>query len=139
MAHGWVVGACPDFQNSWESLPESTWGLKQPWGWQPPVTGHPWLTGLSSQEYSIVIEQLSSGRWVPFDGDDIQLEFVRIDPFVRTFLKRKGEGILVGESCRQSVPTLTCSREAEKYWETPPGYLSWIFPRRQIQRPVQVA
>uniref|UniRef100_A0A8D1U227 Dolichyl-diphosphooligosaccharide--protein glycosyltransferase 48 kDa subunit n=1 Tax=Sus scrofa TaxID=9823 RepID=A0A8D1U227_PIG len=41
-------------------------------------------------EYSIVIEQLSEGRWVPFDGDDIQLEFVRIDPFVRTFLKRKG-------------------------------------------------
>ncbi|XP_007934057.1 dolichyl-diphosphooligosaccharide--protein glycosyltransferase 48 kDa subunit [Orycteropus afer afer] len=41
-------------------------------------------------EYSIVIEQLSNGRWVPFDGDDIQLEFVRIDPFVRTFLKKKG-------------------------------------------------
>jgi len=42
-------------------------------------------------EYSIVIEQLSNGRWVPFDGDDIQLEFVRIDPFVRTFLKKKGK------------------------------------------------
>ena len=41
-------------------------------------------------EYSIIIEQLSNGKWVPFDGDDIQLEFVRIDPFVRTFLKRKG-------------------------------------------------
>uniref|UniRef100_F6PZY0 Dolichyl-diphosphooligosaccharide--protein glycosyltransferase 48 kDa subunit n=1 Tax=Xenopus tropicalis TaxID=8364 RepID=F6PZY0_XENTR len=39
-------------------------------------------------EYSIVIEQLSNGKWVPFDGDDIQLEFVRIDPFVRTFLKK---------------------------------------------------
>ncbi|KAF6108197.1 dolichyl-diphosphooligosaccharide--protein glycosyltransferase non-catalytic subunit [Phyllostomus discolor] len=50
----------------------------------------PQLTGLPSQEYSIVIEQLSDGKWVPFDGDDIQLEFVRIDPFVRTFLKRKG-------------------------------------------------
>ncbi|KFV63557.1 Dolichyl-diphosphooligosaccharide--protein glycosyltransferase 48 kDa subunit, partial [Dryobates pubescens] len=41
-------------------------------------------------EYSIVIEKLSEGKWVPFDGDDIQLEFVRIDPFVRTFLKRNG-------------------------------------------------
>ncbi|XP_004024875.3 dolichyl-diphosphooligosaccharide--protein glycosyltransferase 48 kDa subunit [Gorilla gorilla gorilla] len=41
-------------------------------------------------EYSIVIQQLSNGKWVPFDGDDIQLEFVRIDPFVRTFLKKKG-------------------------------------------------
>lgn len=38
-----------------------------------------------------MIEQLSNGKWVPFDGDDIQLEFVRIDPFVRTFLKRKGK------------------------------------------------
>ncbi|EDL80873.1 rCG30980, isoform CRA_d [Rattus norvegicus] len=44
----------------------------------------------AQREYSIVIEQLSNGKWVPFDGDDIQLEFVRIDPFVRTFLKRKG-------------------------------------------------
>lgn len=42
------------------------------------------------QEYSIVIEMLSEGRWVPFDGDDIQLEFVRIDPFVRTYLKKNG-------------------------------------------------
>uniref|UniRef100_A0A1A7W7A1 Dolichyl-diphosphooligosaccharide--protein glycosyltransferase 48 kDa subunit n=1 Tax=Iconisemion striatum TaxID=60296 RepID=A0A1A7W7A1_9TELE len=41
-------------------------------------------------EYSIVIEMLSEGRWVPFDGDDIQLEFVRIDPFVRTYLKENG-------------------------------------------------
>ncbi|XP_061592649.1 dolichyl-diphosphooligosaccharide--protein glycosyltransferase 48 kDa subunit [Cololabis saira] len=41
-------------------------------------------------EYTIVIEMLSEGGWVPFDGDDIQLEFVRIDPFVRTYLKKKG-------------------------------------------------
>lgn len=56
-----------------------------------PPHPHPRLTSLLSQEYSIVIEQLSNGRWVPFDGDDIQLEFVRIDPFVRTFLKKKGK------------------------------------------------
>ncbi|KAM6976684.1 dolichyl-diphosphooligosaccharide--protein glycosyltransferase 48 kDa subunit [Aplochiton taeniatus] len=41
-------------------------------------------------EYSVVIEMLSEGQWVPFDGDDIQLEFVRIDPFVRTYLKKNG-------------------------------------------------
>ncbi|KAK0152661.1 Dolichyl-diphosphooligosaccharide--protein glycosyltransferase subunit [Merluccius polli] len=41
-------------------------------------------------EYSVVIEMLSEGRWVPFNGDDIQLEFVRIDPFVRTYLKKNG-------------------------------------------------
>lgn len=49
-----------------------------------------WCIVGSFQEYSIVIEKLSDGKWVPFDGDDIQLEFVRIDPFVRTFLKRNG-------------------------------------------------
>ncbi|XP_062247955.1 dolichyl-diphosphooligosaccharide--protein glycosyltransferase 48 kDa subunit [Platichthys flesus] len=41
-------------------------------------------------EYSIVVEMLAEGRWVPFDGEDIQLEFVRIDPFVRTYLKKNG-------------------------------------------------
>jgi len=34
--------------------------------------------------FTIEIEQLKSGKWVPFDADDVQLEFVRIDPFVRT-------------------------------------------------------
>ncbi|KAI2649745.1 Dolichyl-diphosphooligosaccharide--protein glycosyltransferase 48 kDa subunit [Labeo rohita] len=29
-------------------------------------------------EYSIVIEMLSGGKWVPFDGDDIQLEFFKL-------------------------------------------------------------
>lgn len=57
-----------------------------------------------------MIQQLSNGKWVPFDGDDIQLEFVRIDPFVRTFLKKKGEC----SSCTRMLPEtasgLTCSR-----------------------------
>jgi oligosaccharyltransferase complex subunit beta len=29
---------------------------------------------------------------VPYDADDVQLEFVRIDPFVRMTLKRKQGG-----------------------------------------------
>lgn len=48
---------------------------------------------LPTQEYSVVIEMLSKGSWVPFDGKDIQLEFVRIDPFVRTYLKKNGMNI----------------------------------------------
>lgn len=48
------------------------------------------------QEYSVVIEMLSEGRWVPFTGDDIQLEFVRIDPFVRTYLKKNGKDLPLG-------------------------------------------
>jgi len=38
----------------------------------------------------VEIEKFDNGKWVPFDADDVQLEFVRIDPFVRTTLKRKG-------------------------------------------------
>jgi len=37
--------------------------------------------------YEIGIEELKDGKWVPFNGKDVQLEFVRIDPFVRTTLK----------------------------------------------------
>ena len=39
------------------------------------------------KHYEINIEELKSGKWLPFKGDDVQLEFVRIDPFVRTTLK----------------------------------------------------
>jgi len=36
--------------------------------------------------YSVVIEELENGVWKGYAAKDIQLEFVRIDPFVRTFL-----------------------------------------------------
>ncbi|XP_028394038.1 dolichyl-diphosphooligosaccharide--protein glycosyltransferase 48 kDa subunit-like [Dendronephthya gigantea] len=39
--------------------------------------------------YTIEIEERVNGKWIPFKGDDVQMEFVRIDPFVRTKLKRK--------------------------------------------------
>lgn len=51
-----------------------------------------------------MIEQLSNGKWVPFDGDDIQLEFVRIDPFVRTFLKKKGKALPRGSCGKTALP-----------------------------------
>ncbi|KAI1726707.1 oligosaccharyltransferase 48 kDa subunit beta domain-containing protein [Ditylenchus destructor] len=37
--------------------------------------------------YEIHVEELKNGKWIPFQGKDMQLEFVRIDPFVRTALK----------------------------------------------------
>ncbi|CAP23384.1 Protein CBR-OSTB-1 [Caenorhabditis briggsae] len=37
--------------------------------------------------YTIEIEELKNGKWVPFHGKDVQLEFVRVDPFVRATLK----------------------------------------------------
>lgn len=33
--------------------------------------------------YSIEVDILDSGKWKPFETNDIQMEFVRIDPFVR--------------------------------------------------------
>ncbi|KAL5277577.1 DDOST family protein [Megaselia abdita] len=40
--------------------------------------------------FKIKVEELSGNTWKPFQTDDIQLEFVRIDPFVRTTLKKVG-------------------------------------------------
>lgn len=43
--------------------------------------------------YTIEIETLAGdGKWQPFQANDVQLEFVRIDPFVRTTLKHIGGG-----------------------------------------------
>lgn len=44
-------------------------------------------TIMDQVEYTIAIEELKDGKWGPFDANDVQLEFVRIDPFVRTSLK----------------------------------------------------
>ena len=38
--------------------------------------------------YEIEIEELVHGQWKPFMLTDVQLEFFRIDPFVRTFLNK---------------------------------------------------
>ncbi|KAJ2952491.1 hypothetical protein O0L34_g6809 [Tuta absoluta] len=43
--------------------------------------------------YQIEIEELKNGKWQPFDATDVLLEFVRIDPFIRTTLKRKNNGV----------------------------------------------
>ncbi|KAJ8022168.1 Dolichyl-diphosphooligosaccharide--protein glycosyltransferase 48 kDa subunit [Holothuria leucospilota] len=40
--------------------------------------------------YNIWIDILVDGKWQPFEANDVQMEFVRIDPFVRTTLKGKG-------------------------------------------------
>lgn len=36
--------------------------------------------------YSVVIEELQGSVWTGYTAQDVQLEFVRIDPFVRTTL-----------------------------------------------------
>ena len=47
---------------------------------RPPIT-------VSLQVYSVELQQLVGDEWKPFSASDVQLEFVRIDPFVRTPLK----------------------------------------------------
>eukprot|EP00095_Tigriopus_kingsejongensis_P008299 snap_masked-scaffold948_size77650-processed-gene-0.11 protein:Tk08299 transcript:snap_masked-scaffold948_size77650-processed-gene-0.11-mRNA-1 annotation:"dolichyl-diphosphooligosaccharide--protein glycosyltransferase 48 kda subunit" len=37
--------------------------------------------------YTIGIEEFKQGAWVPYRSNDVQMEFVRIDPFVRLTLK----------------------------------------------------
>lgn len=116
---------------------EKEFGRIWTWNGSRFVFGHRSLTlhaVASFQEYSIVIEKLSDGKWVPFDGDDIQLEFVRIDPFVRTFLKRNGRFPSpprphVGGVFAARLPHLLASPEPRRR----------LFLRRQIQRAVQAA
>lgn len=42
--------------------------------------------------YSIVIEELVNGQWVPFKQNDVQLEFIMLDPYVRVNLTHDGKG-----------------------------------------------
>lgn len=55
---------------------------------EPPAS----YTILEPAVYTIEIEQLIDGQWKPFVANDVQLEFVRIDPFVRVTLKSIGGG-----------------------------------------------
>lgn len=41
-------------------------------------------------EFSMQVSEKKDGAWVPFKGTDVQVEFVRIDPFVRATLNNKG-------------------------------------------------
>ena len=42
--------------------------------------------------YSIEVQKLSGDHWVPYETNDLQLEFVRIDPFIRMTMKPVGNG-----------------------------------------------
>jgi len=52
-------------------------------------------------EYSIEIEEWKGKKWIPFTADDVQLEFIRLDPHVRTTLKSNGNGKF---SCEFKIP-----------------------------------
>jgi oligosaccharyltransferase complex subunit beta len=48
--------------------------------------------------FNVQFDEFVYGQWVPFNGTDVQLEFVRIDPFVRTKLNNNG-GQLEAQFC----------------------------------------
>ena len=47
--------------------------------------------------YSIDIEEYRNDQWMPFLGKDVQMEFVRIDPFVRLTLTNNNNGHCQGK------------------------------------------
>jgi len=42
--------------------------------------------------YSVLIEEWDGSKWVPYNANDVQLEFIMLDPYVRTFLKSDNKG-----------------------------------------------
>ncbi|XP_071531387.1 dolichyl-diphosphooligosaccharide--protein glycosyltransferase 48 kDa subunit [Panulirus ornatus] len=52
-------------------------------------------------EYKIKVERLVGGTWNPFMADDLQVEFVRIDPFVRLTMTPNNDGVF---SVKLKVP-----------------------------------
>ncbi len=46
--------------------------------------------------YTIDVEEYRGGKWAPFKANDLQMEFVRIDPFVRLTLKPSSNGRFEG-------------------------------------------
>lgn len=54
-------------------------------------------TIMDDLEYQIKIEIYENSQWFPYIGDDVQLEFVRIDPFVRKTLQPQADGIYLGK------------------------------------------
>lgn len=43
-------------------------------------------------KYSVVIEERVNGEWVPFKANDVQLELIMLDPYVRVNLVHDGKG-----------------------------------------------
>jgi len=51
----------------------------------------PFYTIKEDIEYLVDVEEWNGKQWVPYTGEDIQVEWVMLDPYVRTFLKREGK------------------------------------------------
>lgn len=47
--------------------------------------------------YSIDIEEYKNGKWMPYQASNVQMEFVRMDPFVRLTLTPSSKGRFEGK------------------------------------------
>ena len=54
------------------------------------IEGSPTFVVCRLKVFKVQFDEFVHGKWLPFNGTDVQLEFVRIDPFVRTTMKNKG-------------------------------------------------
>eukprot|EP01102_Stenamoeba_stenopodia_P003074 TRINITY_DN129_c0_g1_i5.p1 TRINITY_DN129_c0_g1~~TRINITY_DN129_c0_g1_i5.p1 ORF type:complete len:445 (+),score=125.86 TRINITY_DN129_c0_g1_i5:147-1481(+) len=43
-------------------------------------------------DFSVNIQEWSNGKWVPFKSNEVQVEFVRVDPYIRATLKHDEKG-----------------------------------------------
>jgi len=51
--------------------------------------------------FKLKISEYVNGAWVAFQADDVQMEFVRIDPFIRQNMKNNGNGVF---ECKFRIP-----------------------------------
>jgi oligosaccharyltransferase complex subunit beta len=47
--------------------------------------------------YNLDVHEYKDGAWVPYAADDVQLEFIMLDPYVRTTMSHNGDGTFTGQ------------------------------------------
>mmetsp|Transcript_13567 Transcript_13567/g.39116 ORF Transcript_13567/g.39116 Transcript_13567/m.39116 type:complete len:179 (+) Transcript_13567:994-1530(+) len=66
--------------------------------------------------FSIDIQEIKQGKWVAYMGDDVQVEFVMLDPYLRLFLDNKA-----------SSGTFTTNFKAPDHW----GVFKFVIDHRR--------
>lgn len=84
--------------------------------------------------YTVVIEEWTGSKWEPFVADDIQVDFIMLHPYVRTFLKHTSNGRY---EAHLKVPDVYgCFKFKVDYRRI--GYTSLIFEDNITVRPMKM-
>jgi oligosaccharyltransferase complex subunit beta len=84
--------------------------------------------------YSVIIEEWTGNKWEPFVANDIQVDFIMLHPYVRTFLKHVGNGKYEADI---KVPDVYgCFKFKVDYRRT--GYTNLIFEDGITVRPMRM-